>query len=190
MSMLWINGAESALPVPLESDFGSLLKAVRKQMIAPDQIVSGIRVNGLPLEDNDEEDLGGIIVSELDTVEVQTQNPRVIATETLEALLEFGNQLSEISATCEEAADLRRLIDGIGIFVESLAQARIALNVRDCPEVKVQEDALAVILEALLATMNGLDEISRGDLLSHRIPQHFKTWSEQAIPALLRHSIS
>ncbi len=185
MSMLWINGAETALPVAKESDFGSLVRHVRGRMTGSEQIVSRISVNGVPLEDSDEADLAAVLIADLDTVEVRTQSPREIAVETLEALLEFSDQLAQVSSTCGEASDLRRLIDGISIFVESLSQARAALSKEACLEVDAQEEELASLLESLLSTMNQPGDLPQMELMSQRIPQHFAVWRDVAIPALL-----
>ncbi|HUP55987.1 MAG TPA: hypothetical protein VM598_00940 [Bdellovibrionota bacterium] len=197
MSTFLINGIEKDLPVSWESPLNDLIQYAQKNFNSDQSLVSSFKLNGLEISPSEEVTLGGIPLSSLKTVEIETVHPKELAEDTLQSLLPFLNQLSDMSLrtgaanTQKEFQDAYgKLIDGIATFFDAVGSARQILKIQ--PEENAGQicDRLTDETTAIMKDMLNLYEASKFELmraaLSQRMPALFARWKADGVPALIR----
>src|ERR1041385_9001105 len=96
MSTFLINGIEKKLPVPWDAPLAELIRYVQGNINSDQSLVTTYKINGLEISAAEEVTLGGIPLSSLNTVEIETIHPKELAEETLQALLPFLEQLTQL----------------------------------------------------------------------------------------------
>src|SRR3954463_15913248 len=75
MSTFLINGVEKQLPVSWESPLGALIQYAESHFNSDHALVTTFKVNGLEISAAEEVTLGGIPLSSLKTIEIETVHP-------------------------------------------------------------------------------------------------------------------
>jgi hypothetical protein len=197
MSTFLVNGIEKKLPVSWEAPLGELIKYVQNNMNSDQSLVTTYRINGLEISAAEEVTLGGIPLSSLNTIEIETIHPRELAEETLQTLLPFLDQLSQLglrAAASRSPQEFReaygRVIDGISTFFDAVASAKQILKTRDDEPAglvtgKLTDETTALMRELLAMQEGGMFENLKATL-SQRLPLQLVRWRDEGIPALIR----
>jgi hypothetical protein len=186
MTQLEINGQRQEIPNEAQGGFGMLMNHVHASFAVGGKVVSGVRVNGISLADGDEKALADFPMADIQTVEVDVRDARNLASETLEVLDPFLDQLSGISIQCLGTPDLNPLIEGVSVLTDSLHQIGTVLNEGGLGaenEALVQE--LSILLSQLvLESENGETHHRRDRILATQLPALFERWRSEGLPAL------
>ena len=188
-----VNGVQRAVPVRQTESVQGLLRAIREQLISDSSCISSIRLDGQELTEDDEQTIGSLPVSELESVEVLTAHPRELADETLHNLIEFTESLELLSQHTAEsfgagkgAISFAQLIEGIDTFTEALTGVKQILRIGIHQELNVMEADLLSILRDLLEFYEKGDKLYVADLLKEHLPTNMRQWREETLPGLIR----
>lgn len=116
-----------------------------------------------------------------------SQNPS-LADEALGIFKDFLGELGPMSKRVANDVEagiptptLGRLIDGLGLVNESIAQLQMALSLQGQElTMSVNEDLRAIVRDLLESTTSG-DMSSRVEILRNRLPEHIETWKQVSI---------
>src|SRR3954469_7746831 len=72
MSTFLVNGIEKKLPISWEAPLGELIQYVQRNINNDQSLVTTYKINGLEISAAEEVTLGGIPLSSLNTVEIET----------------------------------------------------------------------------------------------------------------------
>jgi len=197
MSTFLINGIEKDLPVSWESPLGDLIKYAQAHMNTDQSLVTTFKLNGLEISASEEITLGGIPLSSLKTVEIETVHPRELAEETLQTLLPFLEQLATLArraAAARSGTEFRqtysRVIDGISTFFDAVASAKQILKTRDDEPAaiiaaRLTDETTSLMRELLAMQAGGMLEPLKARL-AEALPEKLAQWRDTGVPALIR----
>jgi len=197
MSTFLVNGIEKKLPISWEAPLGELIQYVQRNINNDQSLVTTYKINGLEISAAEEVTLGGIPLSSLNTVEIETVHPKELAEETLQSLIPFLDQLSTMglrAAASRSPKEFRdaygRVIDGIATFFDAVASAKQILKTREDEPAgkivgKLTDDTTALMRE-LLALQEGQMFENLKAHLSERLPAQLARWRDEGVPALIR----
>ncbi len=187
MNLFSLNGEKIETGLAQNENFESLLRYIYESLTGPNRVVSSIRVNGIDLNEDEENSLAAVALQDLDSVEVILKDAKEVTEETLQSLRELLRQMVPLCVSCTTMTELRRILDGMEMMVESIAHVKTAMKVEKIDFLEARETELLEMLRELLATMTPDQPEARHILLSQKLPVHLLGWIEDAIPRLIRY---
>jgi hypothetical protein len=188
-----INGVERPAPVALDQNFGTLLHYVHENMVNELSLISSIKVNGQEIDENQEQELSPISLSEIISVEICFAHPREIAEDTLQTLKLFTEQLALLSrrtaaelGSPEAELDFQKLIDGIQTLADTVQNVKKILRIGIMPLINILEADLISVLTDLVHTHETRDYVYRAALLNEHLPLNLELWRDEGIPEMIR----
>ncbi len=121
------------------------------------------------------------------------KNPRELADDTLQSLLQFSETLEELSILCSNCVGqpdfyrhFTRLIEGIGTFTDGIVGVKRILNLGLFNGIQLLEMNLLTILKDILTAQeeSQLDHMTQ--LLREPLSNNLREWRENGLPALIR----
>ncbi len=186
MNRFEINGQGQDMPAEGLEHFGNLMGHVHSRIAVGGKVVSEVRVNGIALGEGDEDALSGIPLQEIDSVEIDMMDARTLASETLQMLDPFLDELAGVSVQCVGTPNLTRLIDGVSVLTDSLHQIGMVLGGEGMgPENESKITELKHLLRDLIRQAeSGISATRRDMILASRLPELFESWRTEALPVL------
>ena len=191
MNHFVINGIEKPAPISPDSKFQDLVKYINQKMVNDRNLVSSLKVNGVEVTETDENALGGVRISDIESVEVNFTSPRELAEETLQILVAFTYRLSELSAEVAVAGtpdekQFQKLINGLQTLIEVISTVKQVLRVGLLQPVNLLQADLLSIVKDMVDARESKDGLYLRDLLTIHLPENLKNWQETGVPALIR----
>lgn len=188
-----VNGSMKSEPINMEQSLGDLLNQLRDQYNSKNALISSIKVDDQEISERDEAAISILPLSDLRKVELTTSHPRELAEETLQSLIPFTENLSEISQNAAElftqgqhpSQELARLFDGMEVFSEALFDAKKILGITELDPIRVLEIDLLSIMQDVLEAYHDSDQKYLIDLMSTHLPESLKEWRQNGLPAIL-----
>lgn len=186
MNHYLVNGFEKDVAEKTES-LQDLIKQIRETYTTESTLISAILVNGVELNEQEEQLIGHVPLSALRSVEVFTAHPKEIAEETLQSLVEFTKHLEELCARVGSSPDiLPKVADGITTFIDALANVKQILRIGVLPSVQVLEADLASILKDILEFQQRKELGSVAAIVKDALVGNLALWRTDGLTALIR----
>jgi hypothetical protein len=194
MQLFSINGVAKEAPVAEDSNFRDLLAHVHEHLLGPESLIASIKVNGVEINEGEEQELAPVALADLDSVEITLAHPREMAEETLQTLMNFAERLARLCPEAAEAleasppdhASYDRLLDGIQTFAESIAAVKSILRIGILTPVNVLEVDLVSTMKDLLDANQKGDAAYRDLILREHLPGNLSDWVREGIPAMIK----
>lgn len=190
---LSVNGTTRETPSNLDQSLGELLEELRNTYNSKNSLISSIRVDNQEISERDEAALAILPLSDLSTVELTTSHPRELAEETLQILIPFAENLTELSQSAANlfekgehpSQELARLFDGIETFSEALLDAKKILNISELGPTRILEIDLLSVMQDVLEAYHKDNQEYLVNLLRTHLPESLRDWSAKGLPAIL-----
>ena len=187
MENFTLNGEKINTGIPQEEKFELLLRYIYSNLPGPNRVVSGIRVNGVEISEEDETALSSVTISDLSSVDVITKDAKEVTEETLQSLRELLQQMVPLCVSCNSLPELRRILDGLEMMIESIAHVKSAMKVEKIDFLEPRENELLALLRELFTTMSPDQPEARKEIMSQKLPVHLLGWVEETLPRLIRY---
>lgn len=186
MKQYLVNGFEKDVTEKVEN-LHDLIDQIRRTYTTENSLISAILINGVELNEKDEQLIGDVPLSALRTVEVFTAHPKEIAEETLQSLVEFTKHLEDLCARVGTSPDiLPRVADGITTFIDALDNVKQILRIGILPSVQVLEADLASILKDILEFQQRKEMGSVAAIVKDALVGNLALWRTEGLPNLIR----
>ncbi|MEE8483099.1 MAG: hypothetical protein V3S46_00750 [Nitrospinota bacterium] len=202
--LIKLNGSDIELEVSGFNDLGELLEDIKKSRLSGKEFIADIVINGDEVPSEKFDNVLKSPLSEIESLEIKTANPRDVSLSTLKNLDPF---LENLVTLLEQSADKFRMekeedankffiscVEGLQTFVGLLDKIK-TLNVLDLTSITYEsvpvsekEDALLKVSNSLFNSQKSKDWVSLGDVLEYELVPIIKDW--RAILPLLSDAIS
>jgi hypothetical protein len=186
--------------------FGELMERVSRQALKTGEQVLRVKLNGEDLTGKDRSHLKQMPIAEIQQIEIQTGNPKILARSSLYSVADFLEKLlKELQHTAEyfrlgdsekSNRSFVRCLDGLQVFMHTLEQCRRLLGISfelmyvpsnsESYEITVAENRrkLFEVLDGMIEAQTNQDWILLADLLEYELIPVLEDW-RQIIPIIL-----
>jgi hypothetical protein len=193
MNYLSVDGVELIVPMEPETTFQTLIQYLRESLITERALISSVKVDGIEVTGQYEQQIGTTPISALKSIEISTSHPRELADDTLQHLMEYSLILENLSRSSSELIqDIRfhssfaRLLEGISTFTEAVSHVKVLMKIGLLQPIDLLEaDLLSILKDLLNGQQQGQTEYVVS-LLKEHLPTNLKQWRESGIPILIR----
>ncbi len=193
MNELKINGELKNLALSGEERFDLVMERVRSEYVKDNELVSSLKIDGMELTPDHEDEIAALPISNIKSVEILTLTPVEMAEDTLNTLEKFILSVVQISQEVSKEEDVERfensflkLIDGIQIIADTITAVKLTLRSGYNQTVAILEaDLLDLLKDLVHAKETGLNDYMR-DILSEHLPKNLMDWSLDGLHALMQ----
>lgn len=186
--------------------FGELMERVSRQALKTGEQVLRVKLNGEDLTGKDRSHLKKMPIAEIQEIEIQTGNPKILARSSLYSVADFLEKLlNELQHTAEyfrlgdtekSNRSFVRCLDGLQVFTHSLEQCRRLLGISfELIYIPSSSDAYAItvaenrrkmfeVLDGMIEAQTNQDWVLLADLLEYELIPILEDW-RQIIPVIL-----
>jgi hypothetical protein len=202
-----LNNRFEEIPTEGIQFFGQLLEKLSLRAQDEGGSVLSVKVNGTDVTGRDRSQLDELPLGEVQQLEVNTGDPKVLARATLYSVADFLEKLlTELQSTAElfrlgnserSAKSFLRCIDGLQVFMHTLESCRRLLGIsyelilipssgsaENLTSVAENRRALFSILDSMIEAQSDQDWILLADMIEFELVQALEDWRE-IIPAVL-----
>ncbi len=187
--------------------FGELMERVSRQALKTGEQVLRVKLNGEDLTGKDRSHLKEMPIADIQEIEIQTGDPKILARSSLYSVADFLEKLlNELQHTAEyfrlgdaekSNRSFVRCLDGLQVFMHSLEQCRRLLGISfeliyvpsnsEAYEITVAENRrkLFEVLDGMIEAQANQDWILLADLLEYELIPILEDW-RQIIPVILK----
>jgi hypothetical protein len=180
---------------------GQVIDKVEKDL-APRRVIVSMRLNGEPLDRQEEKQSGALPVDELESLEISTQQVGSLASDTLHTLVAYFPQLKKAIYSCIETMQGEDESEGhhrLGALIEGLQMVSSAwhgiahfLEVGDRRPGEVMPDMTPfnVLMNDMLAAQQNNDIVQICDLLEFELVPIIESWEDYAAGLVTETAVS
>ncbi|MCX6639279.1 MAG: hypothetical protein NTW14_02190 [bacterium] len=201
-----VNNRVEEIPTEGIQFFGQLMERLSKQAQNEGGTVLAVKLNGSDVTGRDRSQLDELPLGDVQQLEINTGDPKVLARATLYSVADFLEKLlTELQSTAElfrlgnserSARSFLRCIDGLQVFMHTLESCRRLLGIsfelifipsddtENITSVAENRRALFGILDSMIEAQSDQDWVLLADMIEYELVQSLEDWRE-IIPAIL-----
>lgn len=195
MLSLKIDGASKSFTPEGETTFGEVMKKLSSRLESEGLVITGITMNNQPLSGGRQFDYNDFPLVEVESIELDTAKPLVLAAEALESSGEHLRMLMELSAKTAEFFRLgnelkanenySNLLEGLRWMEKGMnamagmvkiGQDEIIINGKSINN--YQQESLLPVLDNMHSAQKNEDWIALADMLEYELIPALEEWSE------------